>query len=124
MVGPLNFFVIYYGFSNSMYKEIKGQRLREYIERRTLEMAKYTVNNNSTVRATAKYFGVSKSTAHQDLSVRIYALNPVLAAEVRKVLDKNKAERHIRGGMATKTKYETEQKMRKKSTDFHLARRG
>jgi putative DeoR family transcriptional regulator (stage III sporulation protein D) len=107
-----------------MYKEIKGQRLREYIERRTLEMAKYTVNNNSTVRATAKYFGVSKSTAHQDLSVRIYALNPVLAAEVRKVLDKNKAERHIRGGMATKTKYETEQKMRKKSTDFHLARRG
>ena len=80
--------------------------MRDYIERRTLEMAKYIVNNNSTVRSTAKYFGVSKSTAHQDLSVRICRLNPVMASKVREILDKNKAERHIRGGMATKSKYE------------------
>ena len=80
--------------------------MRDYIERRTLEMARYIVNNNSTVRATAKYFGVSKSTAHQDLSVRIGMINPLMASKVRKILDKNKAERHIRGGMATKSRYE------------------
>jgi putative DeoR family transcriptional regulator (stage III sporulation protein D) len=90
---------------NSLYKRKKGLRVKEYIEKRALEISKYLVNNNSTVRMAASHFEVSKSTAHQDLSVRISAINPGLAREVRKVLDKNKAERHIRGGLATKIKF-------------------
>ena len=61
--------------------------------------------NNATVRQTAKKFGISKSTVHKDVTERIVQINPTLAAEARKVLDVNKSERHIRGGMATKEKY-------------------
>ncbi len=60
---------------------------------------------NATVRQTAQKFGVSKSTVHKDVSERLIYINPSLASEVRKVLDVNKAERHIRGGLATKEKY-------------------
>ena len=75
------------------------------IEERAMELAHYIIDSKVTVRGAAKKFGVSKSTVHKDLSERIVKINPALAAEVRLILDENKAERHIRGGMATKLKY-------------------
>ena len=75
------------------------------IEKRAVELAHYIINSKDTVRGAASKFGVSKSTVHKDISERLLKINPVLAKEVRKILDKNKAERHIRGGMATKLKY-------------------
>lgn len=79
--------------------------MKEYIEERVLEIGTYIMESNATVRQTAKKFGVSKSTVHKDVSERLEHINPSLAAEVRKVLDINKAERHIRGGLATREKY-------------------
>ena len=79
--------------------------MKEYIEERAIEIGTYIIESNATVRQTAGKFGVSKSTVHKDVSERLTNINPALAAEVRKVLDVNKAERHIRGGMATKEKY-------------------
>ncbi|CCX85903.1 sporulation transcriptional regulator SpoIIID [Clostridium sp. CAG:590] len=79
--------------------------MKEYIEERAVEIGTYIIDSNATVRQTAKKFGVSKSTVHKDVSERLIWINPALASEVRKVLDVNKAERHIRGGMATKEKY-------------------
>jgi len=75
------------------------------IEERAVALAHYIIDSKDTVRGAAKKFGVSKSTVHKDLSERIVKINPALAAEVRLILDENKAERHIRGGMATKLKY-------------------
>lgn len=79
--------------------------MKDYIEERALELAQYIIDTNATVRATAKKFRVSKSTVHKDITERLHEINPGLAAEVKAVLDSNKAERHIRGGMATKEKY-------------------
>ncbi len=79
--------------------------MKEYIERRAEEVARYIVRSNSTVRETAKRFGISKSTVHKDVTERLLKINPSLAGEARKVLEINKSERHIRGGMATKEKY-------------------
>ncbi len=79
--------------------------MKNYIEERTLEIAHYIVERNATVRQTAKQFGISKSTVHKDVSQRILQLSPTLAEQVRMVLDRNKSERHIRGGLATKEKY-------------------
>lgn len=79
--------------------------MRDYIEERAVEIANYIIDNRATVRQAAKKFGISKSTVHKDCSQRISIINPALAADVRKVLDINKAERHIRGGMATREKY-------------------
>jgi putative DeoR family transcriptional regulator (stage III sporulation protein D) len=79
--------------------------VKEYIEERSIEIAQYIIENNATVRQTAKAFGISKSTVHKDVAERLAQINPTLAAEARKVLDVNKSERHIRGGMATKEKY-------------------
>lgn len=76
------------------------------VERRVIELAEYIIDSKDTVRGAAKKFGVSKSTVHKDVSERLKELNPFMYEEVRKVLDENKAERHIRGGMATKLKYE------------------
>ena len=76
------------------------------IEERANNLAHYIIDSKDTVRGAAKKFGVSKSTVHKDLSERIMKINPALAHEVRLILDENKAERHIRGGMATKLKYE------------------
>ena len=73
-------------------------------------VAKYILEKNTTVRQTAKTFGVSKSTIHKDVTERLKEINPSLAKEVKNVLDKNKSERHIRGGLATKLKYEKEHK--------------
>ncbi len=79
--------------------------MKDYIEERAIEIANYIIENNATVRQTAKAFGISKSTVHKDVSERLEKVNPTLMAEVRKVLDVNKSERHIRGGMATREKY-------------------
>ena len=79
--------------------------MKGYIEERAIEFANYIIENNATVRKTAKYFNISKSTVHKDVSERLPKLNHALASEAKKVLDANKAQRHIRGGMATKEKY-------------------
>ena len=75
------------------------------IEERAVEVAQYIIENNATVRQAAKTFGISKSTVHKDVAERLLKINPSLAEEARKVLDVNKQERHLRGGMATKEKY-------------------
>ena len=75
------------------------------IEERATLLAHYIIETKDTVRSTAKKFGVSKSTVHKDVSDRLLKINPILAKEVREILDENKAERHLRGGMATKMKY-------------------
>ncbi len=79
--------------------------MKDYIEERAIGIANYIIENNATVRQTAKNFGVSKSTVHKDVTERLMQINPALAGEARLVLDVNKSERHIRGGMATKEKY-------------------
>ena len=79
--------------------------MKQYMENRILSIAQYTIDHNSTVRSTAKKFGISKSTVHKDLVERLPQINHHLAAEVRSVLEINKPERHIRGGQATKEKY-------------------
>ena len=79
--------------------------MKKYIEERAVEIAGYIIENNATVRQAAKAFGVSKSTVHKDVSERLENINAALAADVRKILNTNKEERHIRGGMATKEKY-------------------
>lgn len=78
------------------------------IEERAIQLAQYIIESKDTVRGTAKKYGISKSTVHKDVSERLQKINPILAIEVRKILDENKAERHIRGGLATKLKYEHE----------------
>ncbi len=84
--------------------------MRSHIEERAIIVAKYILEKNTTVRHTAKTFGVSKSTIHKDVTERLEEINPVLAQEVKMVLERNKSERHIRGGLATKLKYEKETK--------------
>ena len=84
--------------------------MRSHIEERAIVVAKYILEKNTTVRQTAKTFGLSKSTIHKDVTERLEEINPTLAKEVKMVLEKNKSERHIRGGMATKLKYEKETK--------------
>ncbi|GAB5615505.1 sporulation transcriptional regulator SpoIIID [Faecalimonas canis] len=79
--------------------------MKEYIEERAIEIATYIIEHQATVRQTAKEFGVSKSTIHKDVTERLQQINPSLALQARKVLDTNKSERHIRGGMATREKY-------------------
>lgn len=79
--------------------------MKNEVEQRAIELAEYIIENKTTVRAAAKKFGVSKSTVFVDVSQRLKKFNPSLYNDVRKVLDINKAERHIRGGMATKQKF-------------------
>ena len=79
--------------------------MKDYIEERAIQIANYIIENNATVRQTAKQFGISKSTVHKDVTDRLMQINPALAKEARKVLDVNKSERHIRGGLATREKY-------------------
>ncbi len=83
--------------------------MKDYIEERVLSLANYILSTNSTVRAAAKEFKVSKSTVHKDVTERLQEISPSLAAEVKTVLDVNKAERHIRGGLATREKYNHQQ---------------
>ena len=79
--------------------------MTEPLEKRACEVAVYMIETGATVRAAARQFGISKSTVHKDLSYRLKQVNHSLYAQVRQVLDKNKQERHIRGGMATRRKY-------------------
>ena len=79
--------------------------MKDYIEERAIDIANYIIENNTTVRQTAKQFGISKSTVHKDVTERLEQINPALAGEARKVLEINKSERHIGGGLATKDKY-------------------
>ena len=74
-------------------------------ERRAVELGEYIIECGATVRAAAKRFGISKSTVHKDVSERLSGISPSLFRQVREVLERNKSERHIRGGEATKKKY-------------------
>ena len=87
-----------------MLKGVKS--VKDYIEERALEIAEYIVKEGATVRQAAGVFGVSKSTVHKDVTERLPKINPLVATMVKSILDVNKAERHIRGGEATKLKYE------------------
>lgn len=91
-----------YNVQSILYAEVF---LKGYIEERVLETAEYIIENKATVRQCAKKFGISKSTVHKDVSERLKQINPQMASQTRKVLDQNKKERHIRGGMATREKY-------------------
>ena len=79
--------------------------MKGYIEERAITIAQYIIDSKATVRQAASRFGVSKSTIHNDMTERLPAINHTLAENVRKVLDINKSERHLRGGMATRAKY-------------------
>lgn len=79
--------------------------MTDTIEQRACELAVYIIETGATVRAAAKTFGISKSTVHKDLQQRLPHANPLLYAQVRQVLEKNKQERHLRGGLATRRKY-------------------
>ena len=79
--------------------------LKDYIEERVLSVANYIIDYKATVRQAARRFGISKSTVHKDCTDRLEQINPSLAREVRQILDVNKQERHIRGGLATREKY-------------------
>ncbi len=82
--------------------------LKDYISKRAILLAEYIIENKATVRGAAKEFNISKSTVHKDLTERLFTVNGALAKEAKKVLEENKANRHIRGGLATKHKYEIE----------------
>lgn len=79
--------------------------MKAYIEQRAIEVGEYIIKSRATVRETAKKFGISKSTVHKDLTDRLVKINPQLAKDAKLILDINKSERHIRGGMATRKKY-------------------
>lgn len=101
--------VLYYQrrLIHTLYQTVRwgDDALRDYIEERIFQSAAYIIENGATVRDAARVFKISKSTVHKDVSERLLSLDPGLAAQVRAVLDLNKAERHIRGGQATYRKY-------------------
>ena len=82
--------------------------MKDDLEKRACQLAVYMIETGATVRAAAGHFGISKSTVHKTLTQRLRQCNYTLYLQVRQVLDKNKSERHIRGGLATKRKYEKE----------------
>ena len=79
--------------------------MKGIVEERAAMLGKYIIENKGTVRLAAKKFGISKSTVHKDVSQRLRYINPALYKEVKQILEINKSERHIRGGLATKNKY-------------------
>lgn len=81
--------------------------MKDYIEERVLELARYIIETDSTVRSAARRFCVSKSTVHKDITERLFVINRTLHDQVKTVLEKNKSERHIRGGEATRAKYKS-----------------
>lgn len=84
---------------------MSARRSSDAVDIRAVELGEYIVKNRATVRSAAKAFSVSKSTVHMDVTKRLKNIEPDLYADVRKVLEINKAQRHIRGGLATKEKY-------------------
>lgn len=97
---------------------IGGRYLKNTPNHRAEILGQYIIENKATVRATAKKFGISKSTVHKDVSERLHSVNPSLYLQVKNILEINKQERHIRGGMATRNKYRklAEQKKRSSNT--------
>lgn len=89
----------------SQYQAFGVVNVKTDIEERAAALAQYIIENGATVRSAAAKFGVSKSTVHKDLTERLRYISPSLYVQAKEVLDKNKAERHIRGGMATRLKY-------------------
>ena len=85
----------------------KACRIENEKQERCVILGQYIVENNATVRSAAKQFGISKSTVHQDITSKLQQVNHKLHDEVKQVLDRNKQERHLRGGQATKLKYES-----------------
>lgn len=79
--------------------------MKGVVEERAIELGEYILQNNATVRSAAKRFHISKSTVHKDVSERLQTVNPQLYGQVRHILEINKAQRHIRGGQATRRKY-------------------
>lgn len=82
--------------------------MQDYIKQRVLEISNYMLETGATVRHVAKIFGISKSTVHKDMTERLPRINRFIAREIKIILEKNKAERHLRGGEATRRKYKTE----------------
>ncbi len=93
------------------FYQVRGEKgagnVKDHIWQRVVDIGNYILNNGATVRDTAKVFGVSKSTVHKDVTERLPKVNQALAMEVKKVLEVNKAERHLRGGEATRQKFLT-----------------
>mgnify|MGYP002521987030 FL=1 len=81
--------------------------MKDYIEQRVIELACYIIENKSTVRSTARKFGISKSTVHKDITERLCRLDRELFSQVHALLETNKSERHLRGGEATRLKYKS-----------------
>ena len=79
--------------------------MKQNLDKRACELAVYMIETGATVRSAARHFGISKSTVHKELTQRLPVCNPILFSQVRNVLDLNKQERHIRGGLATQRKY-------------------
>lgn len=103
------FFYVDFGNKKTLFLHIVKQRVFQMhteLDQRIIEEGLFTVENNATVRATAKAFGMSKSTIHKDLTIKLYYIDPKLYIKVKKVLGNNLSTRHIRGGLATKKKYE------------------
>ncbi len=80
--------------------------MKDYIQKRVMDLSGFIVDRRATVRQAARKFGVSKSTVHKDVTERLYDMNRSLAREVKRILETNKAERHLRGGEATRKKYQ------------------
>ena len=80
--------------------------MNDHIDERAASLASYIIEKNATVRETAAFFGISKSTVHKDVTERLRHIDPTLYQKVKRILEINKAQRHIRGGMATKEKYD------------------
>ena len=85
--------------------------MKDYIEERAILLAEYIIENKATVRKAAKQFNISKSTVHKDITERLLSVNKALAKEAKTILEENKATRHLRGGLATKKKYEIKKKL-------------
>ena len=85
---------------------LRGFKLKDYIEERVIAIANYIIEYNATVRQAAEHFGISKSTVHKDVTERLEQINAALAGQTRAILEVNKSERHIRGGLATREKYQ------------------
>ena len=101
--------------SAGIRKHAEEDRLRE-LDERAVRLGSYILEHGATVRSTAQAFGISKSTVHKDVSVRLPMLRSGLYEQVRTVLERNKQERHIRGGLATKRKYEIRRSVRRPQT--------
>lgn len=91
--------------------------MQNYIRKRAVKVARHILQTSDTVRRTAEVFGISKSTVHKDVSERLPRISAKLAEEVRSVLDRNKAERHLRGGEATRKKYAQESQISESAPD-------